>query len=184
VKRRGNVERSAQAHEHRPLTHRDGWASGRCTARLRHRDCEAVALEDGAVAPDESPLHVEADSSRKGAPREISKCSTPAPPSDVVSFCSFGAGSMSQLAPVQTPSGLRSTRRRTVNVVSGMASCRLTVPWTLKVPGPTTLSAVGATSTMPAPWPAIAVRSPCVPGSAEARAPSAEAATAHAKNKP
>src|SRR4051812_23362214 len=31
--------------------------------------------------------------STKGAPREISKCSAPAPPVDVVSVCSFGGGS-------------------------------------------------------------------------------------------
>jgi len=30
-------------------------------ARLLHRDGEAVALEDGAVAAGETPLHVEAD---------------------------------------------------------------------------------------------------------------------------
>jgi hypothetical protein len=59
--------------------------------------------------------------STKGAAREISKCSAPAPPFDVVSACRFGGGSVSQVAPVQTPSGLRSTRRRTVNVVFGAA---------------------------------------------------------------
>src|ERR671937_2213912 len=34
-------------------------------ARLLHRDGEAVALEDGAVAAGEPPLHVEADAVQK-----------------------------------------------------------------------------------------------------------------------
>src|SRR3954463_4947678 len=59
--------------------------------------------------------------STKGAPREIWKCSAPAPPFDVGRVGSFGGGRVSQVAPVQSPFGLRSTRRRTVNVVFGAA---------------------------------------------------------------
>ena len=66
-------------------------------------------------------MHVETDAVDGGAPREISKCSAPAPPFEVVSVGSFGGGSVSHIAPVQTPSGLRSTRRRTVKVVLGAA---------------------------------------------------------------
>jgi hypothetical protein len=85
------------------------------------------------------------------------KCNAPAPPGLVVKSGSLGAGSVSQVALAQTPSGLRSTRRKTAKVVWGIASWTFTMPRTSKVPGPLRSAAVVATFTMPAPRPLTAV---------------------------
>src|SRR2546422_11665322 len=54
--------------------HSPAGESGRVAAvPLLDRDGGAVALEEGAVAAEEAPLHVEADAVEERAPRAVSK---------------------------------------------------------------------------------------------------------------
>ena len=88
---------------------------------------------------------------------------------------------VSHVAEVQTPSGVRSTLRSTVKVLFGSMSWTLTSTSTANVG----LSlAVGETSTCPAPWPLIAVRSLWRPGSAwAATTKTVDRAAAHRRDR-